>query len=107
MTLYVLTAECRETYTEPETYVFTGDDAYQRANQYALSLIAEYVEGNWDAYNETSVRELKTLIEQGHSVEARRHWNDMSTYTLSVNDYEPIEGEYVEPDFSWPEDTDA
>lgn len=106
MTIYVLTAE--QSASDPtgacrETYLFMGDGAYERANLHALHLIAEYVAGGWSQYNDASVATLRELIEEGHSVEARRVWNNMSEYQIQVTDYEPTEGESGEPNFAWEE----
>ena len=104
--LYVLTATHMEhaNGVPPDTYVFKD---YDDSNRFAMHLIAEYVDGEWHNYNKRFVKNLRALVEAGRLADARRLWNDYSTFELAVEDVELKDGsdpaELWPPDFHWPD----
>ena len=90
-----------------QTHVFTGEDAEQDASRFAIHLIAEHTrENGWDAYTQRSIRKLKELVEEGRYLDARRHWNDIASYTLNVYSDQSHADVAEDFDFEWPEEED-
>lgn len=108
MIVYVLTASHTsvEEVLPPETYVFHGENAFENANRFSMSLIAEYVDGNWDEYPLRARTKFRALVVEERFLDARRQWNDMSTYQLDVEDIESTDVTPSIPNFDWLEGED-
>lgn len=106
--VYVLTASHTsvEEVLPPETYVFHGENAFENANRFSMSLIAEYVDGNWDKYPLRARTKFRALVVEERFLDARRQWNDMSTYQLDVEDIESTDVTPSIPNFDWLEGED-
>lgn len=88
-----------------DTYAFTGKKAYEAALRQALSLIAEYVDGNWDEYAIDDVQKFRSRVNSGQYAEAVEQWNSMSTMQLTIEDTSSYtDGSVGLPCFKWPDD---
>jgi len=88
-----------------DTYAFTGKKSYDAALLQALSLLAEYSEGNWDVYDAEDVHKLRGFVETGLYAEAVEQWNKMSTLQLVIEDTNSYSIKSVKrPDFKWTDD---
>ena len=94
--------------TPPDTYVFAGENALDRANVFSMHLIAQYAEGRWEEYRAASVKEFRDLVDAHRYEDARSLWNEMSSFQLTIEDAETKEGEDPKelalPNFEWPDD---
>lgn len=85
-------------------------------NQQILVTIAEYVQGNWDEYDEDAVKELREAIEARNYELVVERWNRMSVLQLDTEETAVVQKVPVrkssagttEEDvkFNWPEEPD-
>ena len=75
-------------------------------NRHVLSTIAEYVQGNWDEYDDDDIKKLRNTIDNSSGLHVIDVWNAMSVLKLRAEEDTVRQVPKKSTDLRWPEDHD-